>query len=502
MKRFLYIFIATIMVLFVLFIFRDKLFFSPDSWQAEIEDIGSASSPRAIDLTGDGVLDIVMGGGGREFANTEYGVIALDGVNGKLLWNVPARNQVIGSPVFHDINEDGTPDVIIGGRTAILYAINGKTGELLWEFMPSYPGIDIVNDPSILNFYNPQLIPDQDGDGLKDIFTAYGGFIKAQPTETNRPAGSLMVISSKTGKSLAKVEVPDGRETYMSPLIYDFNGDGELSVLFGTGGETINGHFYKASLQHVLDEDLSGAKILADGRGKGFIAPAVLLDMNRDEVKDIVVNSVNGKVFCIDGATEEIIWEANLGDEFEGYTSPAPGNFNNDDITDFFVSYGHGIWPSIEFAYQVMIDGRDGSVISADTAGTFQYASPITFDFSGDGKDDVLVITNSLEKQTTGMASLDVFVNEMLVFDPHNETQFRFHEKKAGSNLGSTPLLTDLDNDGYLDIIYSYMNDPVNYYSFKSIRIERIELDIQLVKPIKWGEYMGPNYDGVYEDSK
>ncbi|MEX2344866.1 MAG: hypothetical protein WD604_04580 [Balneolaceae bacterium] len=502
MKNLLYTIISLLTLLFAVFIFGDKLFFSPDNWEQEIADIGSASSPRAIDLTGDGVLDIVMGGGGREFAHTEYGVIAMDGQNGELLWSVPARNQVVGSPVFLDINKDGTPDVIIGGRTAILFAINGKTGELFWEFMPSYEGIDIVNDPSILNFYSPQLIPDQDGDGLMDILTAYGGFIKAPPTETDRPVGSLMVISSKDGSTLAKAAVPDGKETYMSPLVYDFNSDGELSLLFGTGGETNNGNFYKSSVQSVMDEDLSGAKVLANGRGKGFIGPAVLAHMNDDEIKDIIVNSVNGTVFCINGSTDEILWETNLGDEFEGYTSPAPGNFNNDKTTDFFVSYGHGIWPAIDFSYQAVIDGRDGSVISADTAGTFQYASPVTFDFNRDGKDDALVIINNQEEQTIGMASFNVYVNEMLVFDPHSETQFRFHQKKSGSNLGSTPLLTDLDGDGYHDIIYVYMNDPVNYYSFKSITIERIELDIRLDGPIRWGEYMGPRYNGVYIDSR
>ncbi|NBC64630.1 MAG: hypothetical protein GVY07_03050 [Bacteroidetes bacterium] len=500
MKRIIYAAITIIVLLSIFFVFKNEIFFSPDNWEVQIEDIGSASSPRAVDLTGDGILDIVMGGGAREFTQTDYGVIALDGRDGNILWNVPARNQVIGSPVFQDINNDGTPDVFIGGRTAILYAINGKNGELFWEFMPSYEGMDIINDRAILNFYNIQFIPDQDGDGLMDLLTAYGGFIKAQPTETDRPVGSLMVISSKDGSTIAKTEVPDGRETYMSPILYDFQGDGELSVLFGTGGETINGHFFKASLQSVLEEDLSNAEVLAEGRGKGFIAPPVIANMNEDDIKDIIVNSVNGKVFCIDGATNEILWEANLGEEFEGYTSPSPGYFNSDETLDFFVSYGHGVWPAIDFAYQVMLDGSDGSIISADTAGTFQYASPVTFDFSQDGNDDALVITNAKEDETTGMSTIEIYVNEMLIFDPHNQNKFHIHEKKAGSNLGSTPLLTDLDNDGYLDIIYSYMNDPMNYYSFKSLRIERIEMEIQLDEPIKWGQYMGPGYDGVYKN--
>lgn len=491
---------ALLILTLIAAIFWHDPFFTPDNWVQTIPDIGSSSSPRAIDLNDDGVLDIVMGGGGREFAKTDHGVFALDGKDGSLLWSVPARNQVIGSPVFKDLNNDETPDVIIGGRTAILYAINGKSGELFWEFMPTTESMDIVNDRSILNFYNLQFIPDQDGDGIEDILTAYGGFIKAAPKETDRPAGSLMVTSSKKGTQLAKADMPDGREAYMSPLVYDFDGDGKLSVLFGSGGETINGHFYKASLKSVLDEDLSEATVLADGRGKGFIAPPVLADLTGDGIKDITVNSVNGKVFSFDGSTEQLLWETDLGDEFEGYTTPSPGNFNSDNTTDFFVSYGHGIWPNIDFAYQVILDGSDGTIISKDTAGTFQYASPLTFDFNEDGSDEALVVINKKTKEKAGLTSLEVFVNEMLIFDPHNQNKYRFREQKLGSNLGSTPLLTDLEGDGYLDVIYCYMNDPMNFYSFKSMKIERIESKISVDLPVKWGKYMGPGHDGVYKE--
>lgn len=115
----------------ITFILRDHLFFQPDRWETEIPGIGSSSSPRAIDLNNDGVKDIVMGGGAAEFESTDFGVIAIDGASGELLWNVPARNQVIGSARFLDLTGDRTPDVLIGGRSAVFYAINGATGELI-----------------------------------------------------------------------------------------------------------------------------------------------------------------------------------------------------------------------------------------------------------------------------------------------------------------------------------------------------------------------------------
>lgn len=95
------------------------------SWKIFLPAISTYSSPRVVDLNNDGIVDIVMGAGGQEEHYTDTALIALDGATGKLLWNLPAENQNVGSAVFQDINNDGTPDVFIGGRWAQLTAING-----------------------------------------------------------------------------------------------------------------------------------------------------------------------------------------------------------------------------------------------------------------------------------------------------------------------------------------------------------------------------------------
>ncbi|WPP53469.1 outer membrane protein assembly factor BamB family protein [Catalinimonas niigatensis] len=475
------------------------IFPSSDHWQLSIPEIGSASSPRAIDLNQDGILDIVLGGGGKEFASTEYGVIAIDGKDGSLLWHKSARNQIVGSALFKDINQDGIPDVIIGGRSAVLYALDGRNGSLLWEFLPDYEGMDALNDTTILNFFNPQLIPDADHDQLEDILIAYGGFVKAHPAQRDRPSGSLMVISSRDGKLLAKAKMPDGRETYMSPLVYDFEGKRKLEVIFGTGGETIGGYLYRIALQNILDGDLSAALPLASDREKGFIAPPVLADVNLDGIKDIVANAVNGRMLCIDGKTNQKIWDTTIGWDYEGYAMPAPGFFVNDDsIPDFFGCFGYGAWPNTLFAVNVLVDGRDGQIVFKDTVGTFQYASPLVFDFTRDGFEDVLVSANIPIKDSQGNI-LYPYGNQMKVFDVKEGEVLTFDEEKLGSNLGSTPLLTDLDGDGKLDIISCYMADAENFYSFKELKIERRELDLPLIAPIPWGAYMGSDFSAVWQ---
>ena len=53
--------------------------FEPNKWSQTIPGVGSMSSPIAVDLNKDGIKDIVIGAGGKEFSPTPEGVLALDG---------------------------------------------------------------------------------------------------------------------------------------------------------------------------------------------------------------------------------------------------------------------------------------------------------------------------------------------------------------------------------------------------------------------------------------
>jgi len=99
-----------------------------NNWSLTVDNVISASSPREIDLNDDGILDIVMGAGDEEWKRTERGVIAIDGASGEIIWIAKSSNQIVGTAVFQDLNDDETPDVIIGGRSAELQALDGETG--------------------------------------------------------------------------------------------------------------------------------------------------------------------------------------------------------------------------------------------------------------------------------------------------------------------------------------------------------------------------------------
>ena len=458
-----------------------------NSWQAFVDSIPTLSSPRTCDLNNDGVQDIVIGGGTDGFASN-HGIMALNGVDGSLLWNRASRNEVFGSAIFQDITNDGIKDVFITGRQAQLLAINGANGQLLWDYFPY--GINPA-DSGLYNFYNPQFIPDVNNDGFKEILVANGGDHAAPDWDTDRPPGHLMVINSLTGSLIAKAVVPDSAETYCSPLVADIQGNGIPWVLFGTGGENLGGAFWACPLNNLIQfNSLANSIQLDSDPNKGFIAPAALAQ-NGTLGFDIIIQGFNGKISKIKGASLGLSWQFQLPST-ESSAEPVLGNFvGGDNIPDVLAILFKGISPSYTDFYQVMIDGRTGQLAFKDSIGTLNYASANALDFDNDGRDEGLISVTYSENGS--------FKHRLQKIDFADNTITQIGTTKSGVNLGSTPLLTDLDNDNQLDLIYVVKKDSLNPIGWKGIYINRDELNVAIPNSgIAWGSYLGTINDGVY----
>lgn len=459
------------------------------SWSVAFKGIGTFSSPRVTDLNGDGIGDIVFGAGREEFMRCDSAVIALDGASGKMLWNIAASDQIFGSPAFMDINGDHVDDVFIGGRSAELIAINGKTGKVIWRFDRK------KGKHKWYNFYNPQFIRDQDGDGLPDILISNGGNVLAEPYDSRkRYPGYLVVISSRDGRALAQAAMPDKKETYMSVVACAIPGQQDYQIIFGTGGETVGGHLYLCTLSDVLKGDLSAAIMLDSSPDKGYIGPGVWVDITGDDVPDVVANAVEGKLVAFNGITYEKIWSVKIPHS-EAYSSIAPGYFNTDEVPDFFVSYAIGQWPKLEWSKQIMVDGATGSVAYMDSLGFYQTSSPVVVDLDGNGRDEALLSVNiHIYDELNRRALYNMIVS--LEFD--NNTVHQFTDPLKGSNISSTPWIGDLDGDNFLDLVYCHGTNTNKSYTFDGLQINRVATQIPMRGGIRWGGYMGSNYDGVW----
>ena len=464
-------------------------------WITYFDGTGTYSSPRVADLNKDGVLDIIMGAGGREDVYSDTAVVALDGATGKLLWKLSGENQFVGSAIFKDINRDGIPDVFIGGRWAELAAINGADGTPLWKF---FPGRTRPNpaDSGWYNFTTPQWVADQDGDGLEDLIIANGGNPLVPPFDPVRPAGRILVLSSKTGKILANVTVPDGKETYMSVVVLDKYSNGNPVLLLGTGGETIGGHLYRTSLKEIMQGNISDAKVLSSSTTKGFIAPPVYADLTGDGIYDLLVNAVDGRMIAIDGASDSMLWQLHFPNT-EAYTTPAVGFFNSDSVPDVFCNFAIGTFPHLTRSIRFMADGKTGHIQYQDTVPSFQYASPVVADLNGDGADEVLMYQSDMKRKPQG----DVYFSYLQVFDFKNNRRYAIGDPLPATNLAATPWIGDLDHDQKIDVVYSavkYHDVTFDLQQPRGLYIGRYSTQAVIKKPVHWGAYMGSRYTGVF----
>lgn len=467
-------------------------------WNTTLPLIGSQSSPRATDLNHDGTLDIVMGAGQNEYQHSAQGILAIDGKTGKLLWQHPTHDQVYGSATFLDITGDGTDDVFIGGRSTNFKALDGKTGKLLWEYTYRYE-----NDPILqyarFNFQNCVLVPDQNNDNLPDLLVQNGGNAKAAAYSTkDRFPGVLMVLDSKTGNVIAADTMPDGKESYTSPLYFK-QPDGEEFVVFGTGGETIDGHLYVSSLRNLKARTLSKSTLIASEKGHGFIAPPSLADITGDGFLDIVAISHGSSIFAIDGKTHKTLWEQRIP-ATESSNGFAVGYFTNDDIPDFFTFVSKGEWPQSTGSVQIMLDGKTGKIAYQNHLGCTGFSSPVVYDLNNDDTDEAILSINeyNCDRGYVNNAALKI-KNKLVAINFKTGVIQVIEELPRFKNIFSTPWIGDLDGDSYLDIIHcQYFSPSSDLLTFLGMQVKRISLPITINKPVYWGAYMGSEGNGIF----
>src|SRR5918993_3403514 len=467
-------------------------------WRNDLSLLGSQSSPRTCDLNQDGTLDIIMGAGKNEYQQSNQGILAFNGKTGALLWEQQSADQVYGSATFNDITNDGIKDIFIGGRSPHFKALNGKTGEVLWEYQYHLYQNDSILKYARYNFNNSVLVPDQNKDGIEDLLTVNGGNSKADPySELNRFPGVLMIFDSKTGSILAADTMPDGGESYMSPLFFIEPANNDSLIVFGTGGETIDGHLYLAKLSDLMNRSLHNAKIIASEQGHGFIAPAVLADISNDSYYDIVAITHGSTAYAIDGKNLSVLWKQKIKDT-ECSNSFAVGNFTDDDIPDFFTFVSKGQWPNSTGSLQVLLDGKDGSITYMDSLGCTGFSSPVVYDLNDDGIDEAIISINEYDCSSgfTGKSPRDI-KSKLISVDFKNHTYQVFDEAPGFKNVFSTPWIVDLDDDGYLDIIHCQYYHRGDILSFLGMSIKRIDSSIKLTKDVVWGGYMNSKGDGM-----
>lgn len=455
-------------------------------WSIKIDSSNIFSSPRFTDLNKDGIKDVVLGAG-IEAVHSPNGIVAVDGKSGELLWSVPSPTQTYTSALFQDISGDGTDDVFIGGRAGSFLAIDGFSGNIIWEFYPASKGNPRL--AGILNFYATQWLSDMDNDGYRDLLVSNGGDYLAKPEDKNRKGAVIMVISGKSGSVIQSVNFPEVRETYYAPHLVS-HPDGDL-VVFGSGGETIDGGLWKIQLSDLMKGKMKKATCILRDENKGFILNSVAADLNGDRIPDIMNAGMNAILSAIDGKTDTLLWQHKFPG-YECYVTPSLAHLNDDGIPDFFTMIAKGDFPMYQSWRMIAVDGASGEVILDEERGFNQFSPAVFADLNDDRIDEIIFVENTLLDPSTFS-----IINQLSVIDIKNKRNYFVGPVRKGMSMASTPSLVDLDSDGKIEVVLTVTEFGGDEEGAAST-IHCIDLD-QEVPRISWPSYLGAKENGSFE---
>ena len=459
-------------------------------------DLMSISSPRVIDLNGDGALEIVFGTGvprvqprnGKFIFTKEPDppgfVQVVDGATNRMLWKVPHTGDAFTTPQFAKLNGDDVLDVVMGGREAAFSAYSGTDGALIWRTDPA----TVAATPVPYNFFTPAFVRDLNGDGIQDLVVAYGGDDTRLPSAPRDP-GFIAVVSGADGKVLARARTPDGKETYSAVVAYE-RPDGLQWVIFGTGGETYGGAAYRVPVAALMDGsfDTRCERLIPASASKGVMAPATLLELNGDRDPEIVISTFDGRLIAVNGATGRPIWQQQQADE-ESYHSAAVLRLAPDRRPGLLVSRGLGSFPRYRGSVHRLHDAADGRVLYEYKNTSFPGGAPLAVDLNGDGIDEPFFFSV-------------VFPNgvgaRIHVLQAATRTLLTYH---LPTNYWTTPAIADARGRGKLELIgLSWLQDADTIPEWTGVQWQLLRLDLGAKPPetMSWSAYMGTNSDGRY----
>lgn len=76
---------------------------------------------------------------------------------------------------------------------------------------------------------------------MPEVFLPHGGDPEFPAENTTRNPGRLLLMDGSSGKLIGNyIDMPDGKETYNSPVLHT-DKQGDRYMLIGTGGESVPG---------------------------------------------------------------------------------------------------------------------------------------------------------------------------------------------------------------------------------------------------------------------
>ena len=292
-------------------------------------------TPAIGDIDGDGWNEVVAGGSGGIHSSIGA-VIALNGVDGSLMWTADPPSTVYcqdGAVTLGDLDGDGQPEVVVGAL--ILDGATGaKRGEGVHGTGSGWAGgivapisaIADIDQDGVSEVVTGNALYDADGNTIwyndrPDGFVAVGQFDSDPQGEIVVSANGLVRLLDDDGTQLWTTNY-FSRVASGPPTVADFDGDGDAEI--GVAG------YYEYI---VLERDGTEKWRQTISDESSGIATATAFDFNRDGAAEIVYGD-EWSIFIFDGSTGEVLLDEPVYSNGTATNGPVIADVNNDGHAD------------------------------------------------------------------------------------------------------------------------------------------------------------------------
>lgn len=494
------------------------------------------------DLDGDSQMDMLIGEfNGRiyHFEESEEGCFEFDLVD-------PFFNEIDCGyhpvPLLYDIDNDGLIDLLIGKNIGLI-AHYEQSQQNSYNF-------EIISENIIGADYGQMAHPaivDLDNDGLMDLIMGEwnGNINHFEQVSVNSYSFELYTENFCDILIGEWVEVEPGVWYWMggstSPWLADIDNDGLIEMLVGNHLEGL--HLYKQSEDnpeefYLINEQFIGSYIFAprlcdiDNNGlldlftcehsdishyeqedenslefeyhganvygidAGWISIPCVADIDGDGSIDLLIGNSSGKLEYLSQDPDDQLLFSFESDYFceidqGSYSKPVLYDIDHDNLLDMLIHYPN--YDGFIVHYEQDTVNSTSFILISECFNSIENnrdRSISFYDIDNDGLEDMLIgsyygTLRHYEQLTANLYDFELITEN-------------FNDINVGEN--SAPLLCDIDNDGYIDLLIGERCGKIFHYKQNEIGSYSFGLQTENFEGINVGEYSSPCCLDIYED--